>query len=67
MQPDRCAELAACPLHHALCGARSPSRRFAGEVRFAMGWEFEIGIAATIRTGWEGGLPTPSPPASVAA
>jgi hypothetical protein len=24
--------LPACPLHHALCGARSPSRRYAGEV-----------------------------------
>ena len=24
------------PLHHALCGARSPSRRFAGEVRAAL-------------------------------
>jgi hypothetical protein len=26
------AELGVCPLHHALCGARSAARRFAGEV-----------------------------------
>jgi hypothetical protein len=25
--------LAACPLHPALCGARSPSRRYAGEMK----------------------------------
>ena len=42
---------AACPLHHALFGARSPSRRFAGEVeQYTNMWALESRSAALRRT-----------------